>query len=216
MAAPTGRAANPTAWNPNACSVPNTGSDFGKNSCANTSPVTVLYRKKSYHSMVVPTVLAITARLSCLRSSGSDDKVVTPSAVDMGYSPARVQATGQAANSASPPTAHGREPSAASVGRPDLSRQFDCRPGISKYNRRFAHDAPGRHRCVTDPQFLQRRRLVGAGNEPQAGACRVEPSKGKRRPGHPLVGNADSDAAVVGREEWVARQPLGRTAVGVT
>jgi hypothetical protein len=42
--------------------VPTTGSDCGKYSFANTSPVTMLYRKKSYHSMVVPTVLAMTAR----------------------------------------------------------------------------------------------------------------------------------------------------------
>jgi len=34
----------------NAWSVPVSGSEFGKYSFAKTSPVTVLYRKKSYHS----------------------------------------------------------------------------------------------------------------------------------------------------------------------
>src|ERR1700722_18168114 len=61
---------------PNACSVPSAALDFGKYSCANTNPVTVLYRKKSYHSIVVPTVLAITARVSCLRPSGSEYEAV--------------------------------------------------------------------------------------------------------------------------------------------
>jgi hypothetical protein len=36
-----------------ACKVPTKGSDAGKYNFAKTSPVTVLYRKKSYHSMVV-------------------------------------------------------------------------------------------------------------------------------------------------------------------
>jgi hypothetical protein len=67
--------------------MPTSGSDLGKYSCANTNPVTVLYRKKSYHSIVVPIVLAITARLSCLRSSGSEDKVVASSVVTKGHSP---------------------------------------------------------------------------------------------------------------------------------
>src|ERR1700722_20214919 len=71
---------------PNACSVPSAALDFGKYSCANTNPVTVLYRKKSYHSIVVPTVLAITARVSCLRPSGSKDKAVK---LDTGYAPPR-------------------------------------------------------------------------------------------------------------------------------
>src|SRR5690349_15492652 len=67
---------------PNACRVPTSGSDAGKYSFAKTSPVTVLYRKKSYHSIVVPIVLAITARRNwtpCSRSeSGS---VAIPAAV---------------------------------------------------------------------------------------------------------------------------------------
>jgi len=45
----------------------------------------------------------------------------------------------------------GREPPAASVGRTDLRRQIDCGRCIGKYERRFAHDLPGRHRCVADP-----------------------------------------------------------------
>src|SRR6266496_3907314 len=55
----------------NACRVPTSGSEFGKYSLAKTRPVTVLYRKKSYHSIVVPTVLAMTARRSCRRCSAS-------------------------------------------------------------------------------------------------------------------------------------------------
>src|SRR3954449_9823436 len=54
-----------------ASSVPTNGSDWGKNSFANTRPVTVLYKKKSYHSIAVPTVDAMTARRSwALCSSG--------------------------------------------------------------------------------------------------------------------------------------------------
>src|SRR5919206_3188628 len=57
---------------PNAFSVPVSGSFSGKNSRAKTRPLAVLYRKKSYHSMVVPMVLAMTARRSCrLRSASS-------------------------------------------------------------------------------------------------------------------------------------------------
>src|SRR5690349_21613827 len=52
-----------------ACKVPTSGSDSGKYSLAKTRPVTVLYRKKSYHSIVVPIVLAITARRNCTRCS---------------------------------------------------------------------------------------------------------------------------------------------------
>src|SRR6516225_9328963 len=52
-----------------ACKVPTKGSDAGKYNFANTRPVTVLYRKKSYHSIVVPIVLAITARRSCAACS---------------------------------------------------------------------------------------------------------------------------------------------------
>src|SRR2546426_2843172 len=45
------------------------GAALGKNNLAKTRPVAVEYRKKSYHSIDVPTVLATTARLSCFRSS---------------------------------------------------------------------------------------------------------------------------------------------------
>src|SRR5262249_36333376 len=60
-----GRARKPTAKIPNACKVPTSGSELGKYSLANTSPVTAEQRRKSYHSMVVPIALAITARASC-------------------------------------------------------------------------------------------------------------------------------------------------------
>src|ERR1700730_6260810 len=61
---------------PKACRVPTSGSDSGKYSFAKTSPVTVLYRKKSYHSIVVPIVLAITARRNCTRCSNSESALV--------------------------------------------------------------------------------------------------------------------------------------------
>ena len=38
------------------------GDDFGKNSLPKTSAAIVPYSRKSYRSIVVPTVLAITAR----------------------------------------------------------------------------------------------------------------------------------------------------------
>src|SRR5262245_11708894 len=55
--------------------VPTKGSDFGKKSFANTSPVTVLYSTKSYHSIAVPIVLAMIARrswTSCARSKSGE------------------------------------------------------------------------------------------------------------------------------------------------
>jgi hypothetical protein len=55
---PIGRAAKPTAYVPSASSVPTSGSDSGKNNCPKTSAAAVPYRKKSYHSMVVPMKLA--------------------------------------------------------------------------------------------------------------------------------------------------------------
>ena len=78
IAAPIGRPTKPMKKTPNACSTPTSGSDFGKNSLPNTSAVTVPYSRKSYHSIVVPTVLAITARRSCAlvfgfgKSAGGD------------------------------------------------------------------------------------------------------------------------------------------------
>src|SRR5262245_4593944 len=67
--APTGRATNPTAYVPNAARVPISGSNVGKNSRLNTSAAAVPYRKKSYHSIVVPTKLASAMRT--IRRSGS-------------------------------------------------------------------------------------------------------------------------------------------------
>jgi hypothetical protein len=54
----------PTAYTPKASSVPTYGFASGKKRRAKTRPVTVLYRKKSYHSMAVPMVEATTARRS--------------------------------------------------------------------------------------------------------------------------------------------------------
>ena len=42
----------------------------GKKTLGNTSAAAVPYRKKSYHSMVVPTVLATTARSRWVRTAG--------------------------------------------------------------------------------------------------------------------------------------------------
>lgn len=51
------------------------GVEFGKNSFPKTSAVTVPYSRKSYHSIVVPTVLAMTARRNCARCSSGDKPV---------------------------------------------------------------------------------------------------------------------------------------------
>src|SRR5579883_1224081 len=58
----------PTVYVANAWSAPTYGSDFGKNTWGNTSAAAVPYRKKSYHSIVVPIVLATSARSNWLRS----------------------------------------------------------------------------------------------------------------------------------------------------
>jgi hypothetical protein len=55
---PSGRAAKPTPKVASAASVPMVGSTFGKNSLSKMSAAAVPYRKKSYHSIVVPTKLA--------------------------------------------------------------------------------------------------------------------------------------------------------------
>src|SRR5271166_1104760 len=72
---------------PNASRVPVSGSDLGKNSLAKTRPVTVPYRKKSYHSIAVPTVLAMTARVSCFLCSSSESVVPAAAIVDMMFPP---------------------------------------------------------------------------------------------------------------------------------
>src|SRR5690349_14421669 len=61
MAAPIGRPTNPMKKVPNADSVAVNASSLGKYSLPNTRPAAVPYRKKSYHSMVVPMVEAMTA-----------------------------------------------------------------------------------------------------------------------------------------------------------
>src|SRR6185436_1783380 len=55
---PTGRAAKPTPKVAKAASVPIVGDTLGKNSLSKTSAAAVPYKKKSYHSMVVPMKLA--------------------------------------------------------------------------------------------------------------------------------------------------------------
>ena len=74
----------PTMYTAKASSTPTSGSDFGKNSLAKTRPVTTLYRRKSYYSMVVPTVLAMIARRNWVRW------------VDSGIAPDKTSATAMA------------------------------------------------------------------------------------------------------------------------
>ena len=62
MMPPNGRATNPTVYVPYAASVPASGANVGKNIWLKTSAAAVPYRKKSYHSMVVPAKLASATR----------------------------------------------------------------------------------------------------------------------------------------------------------
>src|SRR5688572_2124821 len=59
---PTGRATNPIVYVLKASSVPVRGSAFGKKRRLKTSAAAVPYRKKSYHSIVVPMKLANATR----------------------------------------------------------------------------------------------------------------------------------------------------------
>src|SRR5579872_3147058 len=71
---------NPTNDAVNASSVPTTGSNCGKKSLLNTSAAIVLYRKKSYHSTVVPTVLAnATSRILLVPVADERTAMVSPS-----------------------------------------------------------------------------------------------------------------------------------------
>jgi hypothetical protein len=67
MAAPTGRAAKPTKNVANDARVPAVGLKLGKNAGPKTTAAVVPYRKKSYHSMVVPMTLATAALLTWVR-----------------------------------------------------------------------------------------------------------------------------------------------------
>src|SRR5919109_5447578 len=67
MAAPIGRAMKPTKLEPKASRMPVLGSVWGTNCELSTSAAAMPYRKKSYHSIDVPIVEAITARWSCAR-----------------------------------------------------------------------------------------------------------------------------------------------------
>src|SRR5438067_13446126 len=75
MAAPTGRARKPTKYVPNASRTPVTGSVSGKNNFPKTSPAAVLDSRKSYHSMVVRTVLDTNARRRIRRRAVSSTSV---------------------------------------------------------------------------------------------------------------------------------------------
>src|SRR5215813_413174 len=71
IAAPIGLAANPTKYVENESSVPTNGSDCGKYFCGKTSAAATPYRKKSYHSIDVPTADATIARTICCRRRAS-------------------------------------------------------------------------------------------------------------------------------------------------
>src|SRR5215471_9013544 len=73
--------AKPTAKTANASKVPVSGSDFGKYNFPKTSAAIWPYTRKSYHSIVVPTVLAMTARRSRPRCSRSVSGTAAMSAV---------------------------------------------------------------------------------------------------------------------------------------
>jgi hypothetical protein len=62
---------------------PINGSNVGKKSLGKTRAAAVPYRKKSYHSMVVPTVLATTASTSARRAILSVDAL---SSIILNYS----------------------------------------------------------------------------------------------------------------------------------
>src|SRR6516225_3850973 len=57
---------------PKACNIPTSASDAGKYNFAKTSGATRTYRRKSYASIIVPTVLATIARRSCRLCSASE------------------------------------------------------------------------------------------------------------------------------------------------
>jgi len=71
---PTGRAKKPTAYVANEASVPANGSSVGKNSRLNTKAAAVPYRKKSYHSIVVPIKLASTTRRTELTETAASGR----------------------------------------------------------------------------------------------------------------------------------------------
>src|SRR5947209_5969624 len=70
MTPPSGRARKPIVKVLKERIWPVNGSACGKNSAGKTSAAAVPYRKKSYHSMVVPTVLATTASIRARREEG--------------------------------------------------------------------------------------------------------------------------------------------------
>src|SRR5436309_2928394 len=72
---PSGRATKPTAKVRKDSIRPENGSTSGKKSFGKTRAAITPYRKKSYHSMVVPTVLATTASIRTLLSTGASDAV---------------------------------------------------------------------------------------------------------------------------------------------
>ncbi|CAG7064346.1 hypothetical protein PICSAR18_02361 [Mycobacterium avium subsp. paratuberculosis] len=87
-----GRMTNPTANVANANSVPTKELSFGKNTLLKTSPAAVAYRKKSYHSTVVPSRLAATTMRSRRRCCSADSSTGWPSASPAGAGAGKVAA----------------------------------------------------------------------------------------------------------------------------
>src|SRR6516162_828430 len=61
---------------PKACNIPTSGSDSGKNNFAKTSGATRTKSRKSYASIIVPTVLATIARRNCRLCSASESWLI--------------------------------------------------------------------------------------------------------------------------------------------
>ena len=69
---PTGRAINPNANVPNERISPIVGVDSGKNAAGKTKAAAVAYKKKSYHSILVPAkAVSATLRILCFKCASS-------------------------------------------------------------------------------------------------------------------------------------------------
>src|SRR4051812_48294710 len=203
MAAPTGRAANPTAYVANAASVPAYALESGKNSFGKTSAAAVPYRKKSYHSIDVPITLEKSARRTCLRSSG------VPL---MSASTARAVSFWVGMRLPPPPIQPG-------AGAPACRKGFPLFAGLSRNVR--ARTRP--FRCADGRRVSPARWPAGSAGRRRP-PRRAGPARG-RRPAVRLGGHAERmhrallrlpRHAAVQRHEDVAPERAARRAVGGT
>ena len=128
-----GRRSRRRRW-PNDASVPVSGSNVGKNSVLKTSAAAVPYRKKSYHSMVVPTKLAS----ATTATDPSRRAVVTA----MGCA-ILLRRLGRATGCGLPATGHRRRASSLQPRAPSL--QASRPPGLQ------ASRPPGLHLALRQP-----------------------------------------------------------------